>query len=71
MGKRKQVSVAVKTAFIALNKNSSLTQKEIGKKYGIPQNTVRTIIKRHRESGQKAGWKAKNNHTLRRQNDET
>ena len=51
MGKRKQVSITVKTAIIALNKNSSLTQKEKGEQYGISQNTVSTIIKRHRETG--------------------
>ena len=51
MGKRKQVSVAVKTAIISLNKNSSLTQKEIGEQYGISQNTVSTTIKHHRETG--------------------
>ena len=51
MGRRKQVSVAVKTAIIALNKNSSLTQKEIGEQYGISQNTVSTIIKHHHETG--------------------
>ena len=51
MGKRNQVSVAVKTAIIALNKNSNLTQKEKGEQYGISQNTVSTIIKHHHETG--------------------
>ena len=38
-----------KRQIIVLNKNSSL--KEIGEQYGISQNTVSTIIKRHRETG--------------------
>lgn len=51
MGKRNQVSPSVKTAIIALAENTSKTQHEIALMYSIKQNTVSSILKRHRETG--------------------